>query len=175
MDDAFWTFSNAVYGEYGVRDECLALQEQCGLDVNLVLFCAYAGAVHGISLTENEITAAQEEVAPWHEEVVKPLRAARRNLKPFELKSAWPFAAQAARLRNQVKTVEIESEHIEQCMLETILQTRITTSPRHPPHVALARNLRLMLSISRVGWRERDGASATDCLRMAALKHAFLR
>jgi uncharacterized protein (TIGR02444 family) len=172
MDDTFWTFSKAVYGECGVSDECLALQEQCGLDVNLVLFCAYAGAVHGISLTEDDITTAQREVAPWQEEVVKARRAARRNLKPFESKSACPFATRAEQLRNRIKAAEIESEHIEQCMLEAALQTKITTSPRHPPQVALARNLRLMLSLSRLGRKQRVGTSATDCLRVAALKHA---
>ena len=85
MTKSFWNFSIAVYSERGVQNECLHLQEQFGLDVNIVLFCAFAGAVHGICLTEDDIVRAQKEVTGWQEDVVKPLRAARRNLKQIEV------------------------------------------------------------------------------------------
>jgi len=81
MSQPFWNFSLAVYGASAVQDECLSLQDQFGLDVNLVLFCAFVGAVHGVALTCGDVAAARQEVAQWHDDIVRPLRAARRNLK----------------------------------------------------------------------------------------------
>ncbi|HEY9550471.1 MAG TPA: TIGR02444 family protein, partial [Kiloniellaceae bacterium] len=40
----FWQFSGAVYARRGVAEACLALQQRHGLDVNLLLFCAWAGS-----------------------------------------------------------------------------------------------------------------------------------
>ncbi len=40
----FWDFSLAIYRQPGVPEECLALQERLGADVNLLLLCAYLGA-----------------------------------------------------------------------------------------------------------------------------------
>ena len=39
----FWQFSGAVYAHPGVAEACLDLQDRHGLDVNLLLFCAWAG------------------------------------------------------------------------------------------------------------------------------------
>ena len=41
MASPFWNFSVAVYSSDAVQDECLTLQDQFGLDVNLVLLCAF--------------------------------------------------------------------------------------------------------------------------------------
>src|SRR5579864_2603173 len=109
MDSPFWNFSVAAYSASGVEDEFLALQDQSGLDVNLVLFCAFLGAVHGVALTPDEIAAARREVGPWHQDVVRPLRAARRRLKTIELHDA-DAAKAAAELRTRVKAAELEAE-----------------------------------------------------------------
>ena len=71
MSSPFWNFSLAVYGASAVQDECLHLQDQFGLDVNLVLLCAFLGAVHGAALTSDDIAAARQETGPWHEDIVK--------------------------------------------------------------------------------------------------------
>ena len=42
-DNEFWRFSLAIYKPPDVAAECLALQEAVGLDVNLLLFCAWLG------------------------------------------------------------------------------------------------------------------------------------
>ena len=41
LDNAFWKFSLAVYAAPGVPEECLAVQERYGVDVNVLLFCAW--------------------------------------------------------------------------------------------------------------------------------------
>ena len=104
LDTPLWAFSLAVYGGDGVADECLALQERLGLDVNILLFAAYIGAVEGVRLEVSDIAAANAEVAHWQADIVRPLRHARRALKPMS----------AEGLRAQVKAAELEAEKIEQ-------------------------------------------------------------
>ena len=41
---ALWRFSLTVYGRAGVPAACLALQDEGGRDVNLLLYCCWVGA-----------------------------------------------------------------------------------------------------------------------------------
>ena len=43
-DHPFWDFSLHTYSAEGVGEACIALQERRGVDVNLILFCAWNGA-----------------------------------------------------------------------------------------------------------------------------------
>ncbi len=117
FETPFWAFSLAVYAGDGVAEECLGLQERLGLDVNLLLFAAYMGAVEGIRLEAKDVAAASAAVAEWHAEVVRPLRAVRRALKIPAADADNPLHATNATLRLQVKRAELESEKVEQAML----------------------------------------------------------
>lgn len=117
LETPFWAFSLAVYAGDGVAEECLGLQERLGLDVNLLLFAAYMGAVEGIRLEAKDVSAASAAVAAWHDEIVRPMRVARRALKPPSEDATNPLHAANATLRLQVKRTELESEKIEQAML----------------------------------------------------------
>ena len=59
MASPFWDFSVAVYGASAVEGECLTLQDQFGIDVNLILLCAFVGAAHGVALTPDDIASAR--------------------------------------------------------------------------------------------------------------------
>ena len=142
----FWTFSLAVYADTGVQMECLALQDGYGIDVNILLFCAYVGAVHGAVVADAELLQAVEHVASWQKDVVTNLRRARRALKPFAT-HASPVAASATPLREQVKASELESEHIEQMMLETWSATRLDLWPRVEPATAVTANITTLLAL----------------------------
>jgi uncharacterized protein (TIGR02444 family) len=168
MGSPFWDFSIAVYGAAGVQDECLALQDRCGLDVNLVLLCAYLGAIHGVALTEDDISSARREVGPWQEQIVRPLRDARRNLKTIALQNA-DAADSAAQLRQQVKNAELESERIEQRMLEKWAEARLAAWPRARSREAVAANLQILLAVYGIGSERLIAAQATAHLIAAAL------
>ncbi len=145
MDSPFWNFSVAVYSASGVEGECLALQDQFGLDINLVLFCAFLGAAHGIALTPDDIAAARQEVGPWQQDVVSTLRAARRRLKTIELRDAGAAEA-AVNLRSQIKSAELESERVEQTMLEQWAKTRFAERPPENPRDMVPANLQALLA-----------------------------
>jgi uncharacterized protein (TIGR02444 family) len=108
-DNEFWRFSLAVYGEPAVAEECLTLQQAIGIDVNLLLFCAWTGT-QDIVLTAGDIKAAVKKVAAWQEHVVRPLRTARQQLKALGYDEFESF-------RSRIKSTEIEAEQIEQAML----------------------------------------------------------
>lgn len=153
MRQSLWNFSLAVYADKAVQDECLALQDQFGLDVNLILLCAFLGAEHGIALTSDDIASARQAVRQWHDEIVRPLRAARRSLKTAEL----PDAQQ---LRTQVKATELEAERIEQTMLQGWIDARLPNLQRGDARTAVNSNLDALLSASGV-----DRASASSVLK----------
>src|SRR5262249_55484180 len=104
----FWQFSLALYGQPGVARECLELQDKFGLNINLLLFCAWLGC-RGIILTREHLEGVSRSIASWHDNVVHPLRGLRRQMKlQHENMSA---------LRAQVQRIEIEAEQVEQAML----------------------------------------------------------
>ena len=76
----FWRFSLRTYRAPGVQDACLALQDRCGADVNLLLFCGWTGR-DGRALDEGSLRSAVGRVGLWQSEVIAPLRLARRGLK----------------------------------------------------------------------------------------------
>jgi uncharacterized protein (TIGR02444 family) len=168
MGSPFWNFSLAVYRARAVQNECLDLQDQFGLDVNLLMLCAYLGAGHGVALTSDDIASARQEADQWNEDIVKPLRAARRNLKTIELPD--PHAAQAAmQLRAQVKVAELESERIEQMMLEQWANARLAAWPHGKFRDAVVANLQALLAASGIGPERLVAAQAMQHLIAAAL------
>jgi uncharacterized protein (TIGR02444 family) len=174
MGSPFWNFSLAVYRASAVQDECLDLQDQFDLDVNLVLLCAFLGAVHGVALMSEDIASARREVRPWHEDIVKTLRVARRRLKTIELPDA--HAAQAAmHLRAQVKAAELESERIEQMMLEQWANARLAAWPHGKFRDAVVANLQALLAAYGIGPERLIAAHAMKHLIAAALGRVVIK
>ena len=110
----FWDFSISVYGRQGVGPACIALQDRHGLDVNILLWCCWVGSRGGGAIGEAAMRCAAERVAPWREEVVEPLRSARRAIHDAA-PEAIPEAAEA--LRRKTLSAEIDSERVAQLIL----------------------------------------------------------
>lgn len=98
-----WDFALAAYARPGVAAACLALQDRRGVDVPVLLFAGWAGAVGGVRLTAAEVARIDAVVRPWREEVVHPLRAVRRRIKGDP---------GAGALYERLKAVELEAERI---------------------------------------------------------------
>jgi len=109
----FWTYSLRLYRRPGVAPACLALQERLGLDVNLLLFCIWAGS-GGHRLPAKTMALAVGLSQLWSTNVVWPLRHARRFLKPLSL----PV------LRREVARVELAAERVEQDFLVRLAPRR---------------------------------------------------
>jgi len=112
-DNPFWRFSVAVYAQPGVADECLALQGALGIDVNVLLFCAWIAAERNLVLDDKALAAIEACARPWHASVVRPLRAMRQTIKPMP-----DMADEAVKaLRKEVAALELRAEQIEQAKL----------------------------------------------------------
>jgi uncharacterized protein (TIGR02444 family) len=106
----FWRFSLQFYRLPKVADACIALQEDAGVDVNLLLFLLWH-ARQRRRLSKADVAALEAKIAPWRDVSVVPLRSVRRALKspPALLE---PSAAEA--FRNRIKAVELEAERLQQ-------------------------------------------------------------
>jgi uncharacterized protein (TIGR02444 family) len=106
----FWRFSLRFYRRPGVADACIALQDGCGVDVNILLLLLWlATARRRVS-----VAAAQEvcaKAAAWRDDVVVPLRTLRRRLKEG---SSLVERGAAELFRTRIKAIELESERLQQ-------------------------------------------------------------
>lgn len=132
-DSAFWRFSLAFYARPGVADACLALQDDCAADVNIVLYLLFL-ALQGHAIDAHGMTRIVALAAPWNDAVVLPLRSVRRRMKDGI--PGLPVAPTAS-LRTEVKRIELEAEHLLQEALEALGCT-MQFAPRHESADALA-------------------------------------
>jgi len=102
----FWDYSLTVY-QGRVATLCLELQDDCGIDINLLLYAAWL-AHRGRPLTADHLAAQEAAVSHWRARAVQPLRALRRNLRDF---------APAAALREKLAELELSAERTEQDIL----------------------------------------------------------
>ncbi len=109
----FWDFSLRLYRRAAFRAACLAIQDEAGADVNIALFLLWQ-ASRGHAFDAAAVARLDALVAPWRGEVVVRLRAVRRFLKPLE---SGAEDDDVAALRREIKTVELESERLQQEML----------------------------------------------------------
>ena len=138
---AFWRFSLAVYGRAGVEEACLGLQDDVGLDVNLLLFCLWAGS-RGQSLEAGTLAGLMASTGLWQAEVVAPLRRVRRWLKT----QATIDGPAAEALRQAIKSSELEAEALEQQLLESQLSSPV----KEPSPEAAAANLLAYLAAKSI-------------------------
>lgn len=144
LSNPFWRFSLRTYRVPGVQEACLALQEHCGADVNLLLFCGWTGR-SGRRLDRRSLRSAMARVGSWQSEVIAPLRLARRGLK--RQCADGPAAALALPLRKRIAALELDLERAEQDLLSD-LHTQWAPAPRATsPRQAIAASLACYLGL----------------------------
>jgi uncharacterized protein (TIGR02444 family) len=132
----FWRFSLRFYRQPGVADACIALQDGCRVDVNILLFFLWlASTGQRMGLAEARAVCAQ--AGPWRDDVVVPLRTLRRKLKDG---SALVERNMAEWFRTRVKAVELEAERLQQEALFA-LAPRLATAAEPSVEVAARANV----------------------------------
>ena len=117
----FWAWSLDVYARPGVSAAALELQDAHGLNVNLLLWCAWQAA-NGLSVDEETARRAAEATAAFNASVTAPLRATRRILKEqarADHGQAWKGVGPAALadLAARFSELELDVERVEQSVL----------------------------------------------------------
>jgi uncharacterized protein (TIGR02444 family) len=105
---SLWEFALATYGCPGVDGACLALQDEFGLDVNVILLCLWLGRDgHDIAPVLDRILEVSDE---WQAAIV-PLRTGRRVLKEIIARRATPGEGDSlAAARERIKACELDVE-----------------------------------------------------------------
>jgi uncharacterized protein (TIGR02444 family) len=113
----FWDFSLRVYSQPEVERCCLTLQDEHGLDVNLVLLATWAAGTGRV--LDPTLAARLRQIGDdYQAAVMRPLREARRALKSQRVTPALsPILAERRRL---LLALELDLERLEQVQLEAL-------------------------------------------------------
>jgi uncharacterized protein (TIGR02444 family) len=131
----FWRFSLGFYREPEVADACIRLQDESGVDVNVLFYLLWHAALER-KLSRDEVAGIERRIAPWREQVVVPLRAIRRAIKVAPA-AIEPGTAEA--YRTKVKGLELEAERLQQEALYDQAQvSRFGESAASPEEAARA-------------------------------------
>lgn len=149
---SFWRFSLRTYRAPGVAEACLALQDGCGADVNLLLYCCWTGLI-GRRLSARAVRSARAAVARWQSEVVSPLRRSRRAIRKGHRGVTGEWAEQ---LRKRIGTAELDAEYVEQSVLAGHAAGMPPLARKCEPREAAAANLKCYLDLlgASIGRRE---------------------
>jgi uncharacterized protein (TIGR02444 family) len=133
-DTPFWRFSLHFYRQAGVADACIALQDGCGVDVNLLLFLLWLAA-GGLQLSAEAVKELDDAVRDWRALTIVPIRQLRRKLKgaPTLVESGKQEA-----FRTKIKAIELEAERLQQEALYSRSRTGLRGSHALPPAAARA-------------------------------------
>jgi uncharacterized protein (TIGR02444 family) len=141
MAEALWAFALDVYARPGVSAACIALQDESGADVDIVLYALWC-ASRGSVLDGAALEAADAVAAPWREATIRPVREVRRALKP---PPGPPFdAARAESLRKALLEVELGLERMELGALEAGAPPPAKADPREAARHNLAQYARML-------------------------------
>ncbi len=119
-NDGLWDFVCALYARPGVAQACLALQDEYGADVPLLLAAIWHGSAARGVLSAVRARRWKAHARAWRTQIVAPLRQARRALKTHE----------AADLYAAVKRAELAAEKLQLEALERDAALHATRSAR---------------------------------------------
>jgi uncharacterized protein (TIGR02444 family) len=130
----FWRFSLHFYRQSGVSDACIALQDDCGVDVNLLLFLFWLACDRQL-LSTDEVKKLDDNVRDWRNLTIIPIRNVRRSLKGAPT-LVEPGKQEA--FRTKVKAVELEAERLQQEALYAFTQSGPLGAPAEPAEAVRA-------------------------------------
>lgn len=113
--DDLWSFALACYAQPGVETACLKLQA-AGADVCMLLTCAWL-EYHEITYDDARLQQLQRISDEWRTLVVAPLRTLRLAWRQPAVEDA-----ELAGLRAQVKSLELDAEHVQLRRLQSATQ-----------------------------------------------------
>lgn len=150
--ETFWDFSVRTYHCEGVPAACLALQNQYGADVNVLLFCCWVGATRGEFETDS-YESVMAFAHHWVKNVVRPLRGARTWMKLNGCPDQHQVDDQFTNLRERIKAVELEAEHLQQDLMQSLLDKIPATGLDGDRQInAAVYNLRHYCTAQDIGW-----------------------
>lgn len=121
IDRDCWAFALKLYAQPGISPACLRLQSAAGLDVMMMLSVVFAAVRLNLTLSDQQLQALDELCTPWREQIVRPLRAVRVQLKTGPAPAP---SADTEALRNQIKASELAAERLQTSLVASFFATR---------------------------------------------------
>ena len=132
-----WQFSLSLYRAPGVADACILLQDEVGVDVNLLFFLLWNASLKR-QFESGDVHSVDSCIAGWRKTAVIPLREIRRGLKSAPA-LIEPGAAEL--FRAKVKGLELEAERLQQETLFALSQTAALGRKAASANVAARANI----------------------------------
>ncbi len=168
--DTFWAFSLDMFPREGVGLACIALQDETGVHVNLLLLACWLAASGRGTLDDADLKRARGISEPWQREVVGPLRDVRRQIKGWpEDASDRPAPDAAARedYRKKVIGLEVEGERLEQEVLAVAFDRPAEDHPAADRAADAAASLGAYFSQLRIAMDARERGNLATLLGAA--------
>ena len=131
MLESFWDFSIRTYKTEQVATACLSLQDERGVDVNMLLFCCWFGHTRG-HLPLQSFQEIFDFSESWAARVVRPLRGARTWMKSDGCSDPRMPTRTCMELREKIKGLELNAEKIQQSVLESLISSFPETTATLP-------------------------------------------
>jgi uncharacterized protein (TIGR02444 family) len=168
--ESFWNFAVRTYRCEGIPEACLALQNERGADVNVLLFCCWVGATRG----EFEIKTFDrmlEFSRAWADRVVRPLRNVRTWMKIEGCPDPAMPVESCMNLRERIKKVELEAERLQENVMQSMVDTipGVTLSVAEQARAATL-NLRRYCEAEGIDW-DHETQTRLDVILRAAIPH----
>lgn len=169
--ESFWNFSDRTYRCEGVPDACLALQNEHGADVNVLLFCCWMGATRGEFEAET-FDSVLKFSRSWADQVVRPLRYVRTWMKIEACLDPGIPRESCMNLRERIKAVEFDAEQLQENVMQSMVETipTVTLIAAEQASAAL-RNLRRYCALEDIDWDPETQMRLSLILR-AAIPHS---
>ena len=146
VPNSFWRYSLNLYGDPAVATICLSLQDRCGANVNILLYCCWMGQTFR-ALDKRALRTAMAAVRRCQAEIVRPLRQARRALK--RPPAGVPVAI-SLDLRRRIGAIELDLEYLEQRLLVDVAQRLPRPARARTPRAAVGASLFRYLALLAV-------------------------
>jgi len=128
---SLWDFAVQTYSRTGVASCCLRLQDEHGLDVDVVLACLWL-AVHGLPVDEARLGTMLEAAASAHPTVAR-IRKLRRALA-----SEHPADPEWATTLGHLGAAELAAERVQLERIDAAMRTRWSGVRAEPTALARA-------------------------------------
>jgi len=138
-----WDFVLKYYGRKGVSEALIGLQDNQGIDVNMLLFLAWMAA-RGKCLAADDVKFVSTTSHAWQRSVVVPIRTVRRLLK--ENAPLVPAEAAAA-FRKKVQAIELEGEQLQLNAMAALVD-RLKAADAASPEDAARRNIKTFEAVA---------------------------
>ncbi len=141
--EEFWDYSAQLYKKEDVKKHCLLLQENLGLDVNMILLLCWLAEMGFGQLDVRVLTTIFKMSDNWQREILNPLRLVRRQINGIA-------GQEILKVYKSLKISELVAEKAEQAVLIQTLDGKFIPKSTDSAHNHLIRNVEIYFSFLKL-------------------------